>query len=63
MQNHTMNKDLWITLFQEIGLGDEDMQKWHQLFETHSPDGHQSFLTWLGLPEGEIETIRKRFAA
>jgi hypothetical protein len=48
----------WIALFREIGLDDETMKKWHKLFETRHPEGHRSFLEWLGLPAQEIERIR-----
>lgn len=49
----------WVELFREIGLTDDDMQKWHRLFETKYPEGHQSFLTWLGLDEQRIRDIRR----
>ena len=62
MQSNAINKQEWITLFQEIGLNNAQMERWHQLFEQRHPDGHQSFLTWLGLPKEEIHNLRSQFA-
>ena len=53
-----MNKENWVALFREIGLDDETMIKWHQLFEARYPQGHQSFLEWLSIPQEEIGRIR-----
>ena len=51
--------DQWIEIFTETGLSEKDMQKWHQIFEKKYPDGHQSFLEWIGLEESRIEEIRQ----
>ncbi len=48
----------WINLFKAVGLSDEDMKKWHRLFEDRNPEGHLSFLKWLGLPAEKIEEAR-----
>lgn len=48
----------WVGRFRAIGLDDDSMKKWHELFERENPEGHQSFLEWLGLPADEIEKIR-----
>jgi len=48
----------WVGLFQEVGLSDGDMKKWHQLFEAKYPDAHQGFLQWLGLDAERIQKIR-----
>ena len=53
-----MNKEKWVLLFREIGLNDATMTQWHQAFESRYPDGHQSFLEWLGIPGDEITRIR-----
>ena len=53
-----MNKENWMTLFQEIGLDEATMTRWHRLFETKFPEGHQSFLAWLNIPADEIDRIR-----
>ncbi len=47
-------------LFREIGLDEAAMLKWHALFERRHPDGHQSFLEWLGLDAAKIEQVRAR---
>ena len=54
-----MTVDQWIELFKEIGLSDEDMQKWHRCFEKKYPDGHQSFLEWLGMEKNRIQEVRQ----
>lgn len=54
----TIGKEQWIDLFREVGLNDEIMEKWHKLFESRHPEAHADFLSWLGLPQNEIEAIR-----
>ncbi|NIP17724.1 MAG: hypothetical protein GWM87_05915 [Xanthomonadales bacterium] len=63
MGNDTLNKERWVGLFREIGLDDDTMLEWHRLFESHYPDGHQSFMEWLGIPTDEITAIRAKSAA
>lgn len=53
-----INKAEWVAMFREIGLSDEAMKKWHHLFETRHPEGHESFLNWLGISSDEINMIR-----
>ncbi len=53
-----VSKDEWVAMFREIGLNNSQMDQWHKLFESRHPDGHQSFLEWLGLPQKEIDRIR-----
>lgn len=50
--------DEWTARFRAIGLDDAAMEKWHRLFEKENPEGHQSFLEWLGLPAERIAAIR-----
>jgi hypothetical protein len=57
MQNN-VSKDDWVAMFREIGLTDDDMMKWHRLFETRHPEGHAGFLAWLGIAPDEIASIR-----
>lgn len=45
-------------MFKEIGLDEAAMKKWHRVFESRHPEGHQSFLEWLGLPAQEVARIR-----
>ena len=54
----TVGKEEWVGMFREIGLDEPAMKKWHRVFESKYPDGHQSFLEWLGVPPVEIEKIR-----
>ena len=58
MSNETMNKEQWVVLFRTVGLDDKTMTRWHHEFEARYPDGHQSFLEWLGISEEEIKSIR-----
>jgi hypothetical protein len=51
----------WVQRFRAIGLDDAAMEKWHRLFELENPEGHQSFLEWLGLPEDRITAIRSKY--
>jgi len=50
----------WVRRFRAIGLDDAAMDRWHALFEQENPEGHQSFLEWLGLPAERIREIRQR---
>lgn len=51
--------DQWKEIFVETGLSEDDMKRWHQIFENRYPDGHQNFLEWLGIEKSRIEGIRK----
>jgi hypothetical protein len=53
-----VNVNEWVAMFEEVGLDQPKREQWHKLFETRHPDGHQSFLEWLGLPPKEIDQIR-----
>jgi hypothetical protein len=59
MTSTGIDKENWVALFTEIGLDEATMQRWHALFESRHPDGHQSFLEWLGLEAEELDRIRK----
>lgn len=56
----TVTVEEWVQRFRAIGLNDESMEQWHNLFEQENPNGHQSFLEWLGLPADRIAKIRKK---
>lgn len=56
-------KNEWVKLFEQTGLTEEMMEKWHRLFEAAYPETHQSFLEWLQLSAEEVAAIRKRFQA
>lgn len=53
-----INVNQWTALFKEIGLDDETMHRWHRLFESRHPQGHENFLRWLGVDENRIKEIR-----
>ncbi|MEJ2137204.1 MAG: hypothetical protein P8X86_18405 [Desulfofustis sp.] len=53
-----VNKEDWVAMFREIGLSDETMTRWHQLFEERHPECHADFLNWLGLSSEEITKVR-----
>lgn len=52
----------WVQRFRAIGLDEVAMERWHTLFEQENPQGHQSFLEWLGLPAEKITAIRAKYA-
>lgn len=62
-QNKTMknrvNKEQWVNMFEELGLNEKAMRRWHRLFESRHPEAHQGFLEWLGIGAGEIGQIRQ----
>jgi hypothetical protein len=51
----------WAKRFRAIGLDEAAMEKWHRLFERENPDGHRSFLEWLGLPAKKVAEIRQKY--
>lgn len=53
-----MTKEDWVAMFRDIGLNDETMMRWHQLFEARHPQSHAEFLAWLGLSTEEIDRVR-----
>jgi MerR family transcriptional regulator, thiopeptide resistance regulator len=53
-----LSKEAWTTLFQAIGLTDEDMRDWHRHFERTMPEAHNDFLESLGLDPTEVQRIR-----
>ncbi|HJV64295.1 MAG TPA: hypothetical protein VJ550_01035 [Geomonas sp.] len=61
MKQHVTVEE-WVNRFRAVGLDDAAMEKWHRLFEQENPEGHQSFLEWLGLPAERIADIRHRHA-
>lgn len=59
---HSVKKDEWVKRFRDIGLDEAAMQNWHRLFERENPEGHQSFLQWLGLSAEQVTEIRQKYA-
>ena len=62
MSSTRVTVDQWTEMFRDIGLTDPDMHKWHHLFESRYPEGHQGFLEWLELPADRIADIRRKSA-
>ena len=56
-----VSKEEWVAMFRRIGLTDNDMNRWHREFEKRHPDGHEGFLTWLGLSAEEVADIRAHY--
>lgn len=54
-----INKEQWVSMFQELGLNETAMRRWHRLFEGRHPEAHQGFLEWLGLEAEQISHIRQ----
>ena len=53
-----VTKEQWKEMFRKIGLTEQQMLDWHRLFEKEHPQGHESFLRWLGLSADEIKKVR-----
>ena len=62
MSETTMNATQWTEVFRAIGLDDDQMHRWHAELESRYPEGHQSFLEWLGMPAERIANGRRRSA-
>ena len=62
MKNH-VNVDEWVALFEEIGLDEAQMHRWHKLFESRHPAAHQAFLEWLGISPEDIARYRAQCRA
>lgn len=57
---HSLSKENWVDLLSSIGLGPEERENWHRIFEEKMPDAHQSFLESLNIGTMEIDTIRQQ---
>ncbi len=53
-----IDKDTWIGVLRSAGMDQKAMDRWHAEFERNAPEGHHSFLRWLGIPEPEALAIR-----
>jgi DNA-binding transcriptional MerR regulator len=53
-----MTRETWTNLLRASGFSEEDMRRWHRDFERLEPRRHQRFLEFLGIPKGEIRSIR-----
>jgi len=53
-----MTKDKWVSILRSAGFSDDDMHRWHRVFEQTAPDDHQEFLEYLHISADEIKRIR-----
>ena len=54
-----VDKETFISILKSAGFEDEKMEQLHIEFEKNSPDAHQFFLEFLGIPAEEIKLIRE----
>ena len=54
-----LTKEEWVDMFRQLGLTEDQMKKWHQIFENSHPEGHEAFLSWLGISSEQIAEIRE----
>jgi DNA-binding transcriptional MerR regulator len=57
-----VDRVMWVKMLRAAGMDDRAMGRWHTEFERRAPDAHQEFLVSLGIPESEIQRIRKSSA-
>jgi MerR family transcriptional regulator, thiopeptide resistance regulator len=55
-----IDKARWIEILRASGMSDDEMARWHVEFERLAPAAHAEFLVSLGIPQDEIEGIRRR---
>ncbi len=51
-------KEEWTDMFRETGLSEDQMHRWHGVFEKRFPEAHLQFLKWLQVPQSDIDRIR-----
>jgi len=54
-----MTKQKWTAIMREAGFSEDDMHRWHVVFERTAPADHEQFLQFLHIPPAEIAAIRK----
>ncbi len=54
----SIDKDTWVRVLRSVGMDEAAMNRWHAEFERNAPEGHHSFLRWLGISEEEALAIR-----
>ena len=55
---HQLTKEDWIDMLKQSGVTEDQMKKWHHIFEKNHPEGHKAFLSWLRISPEEIVEIR-----
>jgi hypothetical protein len=53
-----VTKEKWVSVMRSAGFTDEDMHRWHAVFEKAAPEEHLEFLEFLHIPAAEIQSIR-----
>lgn len=53
-----MTKDNFVMVLKDIGMNENQMEKFHALLEERHPEAHQELLEWLNIPAAEITRIR-----
>jgi hypothetical protein len=53
-----VTKEKWVSVMRSAGFTDDDMHRWHAVFEKSAPAEHQEFLEFLHIQTDEIKTIR-----
>lgn len=54
-----MTKEKWVEMMRKTGFSDDDMHRWHRVFESTDPDEHELFLRYLQIPAEEVRQIRE----
>lgn len=54
-----MDKAKWVRLLATAGMDEAAMRNWHAGFERSAPGMHREFLLSLGIPNSEVNAIRK----
>ncbi len=55
----SVDKKLWVEMLRAAGMDQTGMVRWHAEFERRAPEGHQEFLLSLGIPQDEVQRIRR----
>jgi DNA-binding transcriptional MerR regulator len=53
-----VTKEKWVSVMRAAGFTEDDMHRWHAVFEKSAPGEHQEFLEFLHIPPEEIAAIR-----
>lgn len=58
-REEVITKEKWVSIMRSAGFTEEDMHRWHAVFERSAPEEHQEFLEFLHIPADEIRGIRE----
>ena len=53
-----MTKDNFVMVLKDIGLSEDQMEKFHAVLEERHPKAHQELLEWLNIPAAEVTRLR-----